>query len=123
MKNFLEITVIKPKLQLEFTYKPHGNFKHIVTVNGHVCTPGKNEFSIDLLESIHIESTIFKKLNKSDAIEIVQAKVNEYTFLPLYMHLATNTNCWHDYEGKWQYKINKPFYNWFHEVSGQGWIA
>jgi len=123
MKNFLELTAIKPTLDLKLHFIIHGQVEAQVMVNGHQCNTGMNSFCIDLLDPIIIESNIFKIASQNSAVEIIEAKVNNYTFLPLYKHLSSNKDCWHNYIGKWQYKIEKPFYVWFHETSGQGWIA
>lgn len=123
MKNFLELTAIKPKLQLELNFKIHGELSYIVTVNGSKCYPGINIVYIDLLDPILIESHIISKINDNSAVEIIKACANNYDFLPIYRHLASNGDTWHNYIGKWQYHINIPFYVWYHEVSGQGWIA
>lgn len=123
MNNFLELTGIKPKLNLQFYYKIHKNLICEVKINEHLCSPGMNKIKIDLLEPIVIEATIFDKIDNESALEITHADVNGYIFLPLYMHLSNYKNCWHNEVGTWKYSIDKPFYVWYHEVSGQGWIA
>lgn len=123
MNNFSELMVIKPKLNLQLCYQIHKNLICQVKVNDYQCSPGVNNIEIDLLDSVIIEASILNKIDVDSAIEITHADVNGYTFLPLYMHLSNYKTCWHDNIGTWKYYIDKPFYVWYHEVSGQGWIA
>jgi hypothetical protein len=49
--------------------------------------------------------------------------INGLEVLPKYQHLATRPTNYIDRLGLWRMEIATPFYIWYHEITGQGWIA
>jgi hypothetical protein len=59
----------------------------------------------------------------SSGVEVELFAVNDFEILPRYKHLASIPTNYIDKLGRWHLEIPSPFYTWYHEVSGQGWIA
>lgn len=64
------------------------------------------------------------------AIVIDSVKIDEHELIPEFNHLASYVND-HDqnvpasylgWNGRWTLKSDRPFYQWFHEHTGQGWL-
>lgn len=123
IKTFSDLSDIKPTLEVTITVKMHGYIAGHVEFNGQRCSNGTNHFQIDLLEPMSLVSHITKYVEGSSAIEIVDFTINGYNVIPLYQHYSSSGNAYHDWIGIWQMEITEPFYPWYHQVSGQGWIA
>jgi len=87
----------------------------------------------ELLEPIDIEISMSNKQydqHRETAVIIKQLTIDEFEIVPGWTHLATYQND-HDrkaptaylgFNGTWRLFINRPFYQWRHEVTGQGWL-
>jgi hypothetical protein len=74
----------------------------------------------DLLESLHF------KIELSDfnsAVEVCDISINGRQVMPLYLHHASPPTNWIENIPLWEYNISSPFYAWYQEISGGGWIA
>lgn len=123
IQNFSDLQDIDPKLTVNISIKVHGLVVGTVLFNGQKCYPGNNSFVDNLREPMYLESTIDQFEEGTSAVEITDFTVNGYNVVPLYQHLSNSGNGYHDYRGVWMMSIPKPFYRWYHAVSGQGWIA
>ena len=124
IKTFSQVLDINPKLLIRFSYKIHGYVSGQVKLNDMVCEPGVvNTFILDLLQPIHIVSTISEFTEGSSGVELSSLIVNDYEALPKYQHLCSHGTNYHDWIGELRLDINEPFYTWYHTATGQGWFA
>ena len=132
MKTFYELTATKHLIDLELNLIDHkSKFDFVVVINN--CEH-KHEFNIckqlPLLDPILIEIKISGKDYNNDsesAIIVDKLTIDGFVIEP---HLAVYTND-HNYtdptnhlgfNGTWKVDINKPFYQWKHEVLNRGWL-
>ena len=117
MKHFSDVMAIDMTARLHVTVRliPH-NAKFIFTINDIIHTD--NEFSVrlDLMEPIELSCAV-----QSGAVEIADISVNGNQILPIYLNLATPATSW--ITDKWNFNIDRPFYHWHHDITGQGFIA
>lgn len=108
-------------LRINIELKSHGQVAYRATVNGqkfkdsietrgHIFSP--IDFTIDLTEFTE----------GSSGVEVVKFTVNELEVLPLYQHLANPPTNYIDSLGRWTMHIPNPFFQWYHTISGQGWL-
>jgi len=88
---------------------------------------------LKLMDSIKLEILMSDKeydAEKETAIIIKTLKIDGIEIIPQYNHLIdyqndhninTKTN-YLGYNGKWTLDIDRPFYQWYHQISGQGWL-
>jgi len=83
--------------------------------------------SIQLLEPVHIE--IISKNNNAAVIKSI--KIDDFDIIPNYIHYSDYVGSdgtafgpteYLGVSGKWDLIIDKPFYNWKHDVTGMGWL-
>lgn len=115
MKNFLEILDINLNNQLEIKIEltEHKNSQYTFTVNGVNVMPVMHFGLLDHLN--------FNCLVSDGAVEIIKITVNGLEIMPLYQHLANPKTSW--ITNHWSLAVNEPFYPWYHQITGQGWIA
>jgi len=115
MKNFLDITAIdiSNQLEVEIELIEHNNPKYTFTVND---LPVQPKMYFGLLDNL----TLCCKIT-SGAVEVAGVKINGHDVLPVYQHLADPPTNW--ITCNWTFEILEPFYPWYHEITGQGWIA
>lgn len=123
LMNFSEALVINPRLEVKVTVCVHGLVHGRVELNGHTCNIGENIISVGLLDLINLTSTIEQFDEGSSGIEITSMTVNGYEVIPKYQHYSSSGNAYHDWIGKWELQLTDPFYVWYHDATGQGWIA
>ena len=117
MKNFYEASAIDISncLQVKISLIEHNNPNYTFTINGAPIT-ANSKISIGLLDEINLSCKI-----SNGAVEVSKATINGYDVLPIYQHLANPATNW--IVSDWQFKIPSPFYPWYHNITGQGWIA
>jgi hypothetical protein len=115
MKNFLDITAIDTsnKLVLDISIKEHNDPCYNFTVNN---LPLETRMCFDLLDSLYFNCNIV-----SGAVEVIKLTINGKEVLPIYQHLARPATNWITTD--WELVVPAPFYTWYHEITGQGWIA
>jgi hypothetical protein len=120
-----------------------------ITENGVPCCGIKINHSIEyydlLLDSItvskklsltkpfDIEISMFDKRYSNEyetALVIDSITIDNFDVIPKFTHLAKYTND-HDYQGAtsylgfngtWRLSIDRPFYQWQHQATNQGWL-
>lgn len=107
------------QLQVRLVVVPHGNIHYRIRVNGHLMSDLDCTYTVDLFSTINIKCTVLDA--NAGAVEIKLLSVNGTEVLPKYQHLANPPTAW--ITSTWEFKISNPFYPWFHEISGQGWVA
>jgi hypothetical protein len=75
---------------------------------------------LPLTEPITIQLTVNRQ--HPQAVDIKGIFIDDYEVLPKYQHLATPSTNYIDFNGVWGLEIPN-FYPWYHEITGQGWIA
>ena len=115
MKNFLEILDINlaNKLEIMIELVEHDDARYTFTVNESKVMP---VMQFGLLERLHFKCSV-----SVGAVEISKITINGLEILPLYQHLANPKTSW--ITNDWYFLINEPFYPWYHQITGQGWIA
>jgi hypothetical protein len=135
MKNFYEATVIKPNLTLGLCLglKPtHGPVTCIIKFNNE-CVFGQNAsddtkiiantklyHSVPLTNPVDISIQLIDRQHP-DALEL-SLTVDGQEIIPLYMNQAEPPTNYLDNNDVWQLHIPN-FYLWYHQITGQGWIA
>ena len=128
MKNFSEATVIKPTLELKMVLdlKAIGICPCQIKINDqlefHGGLVGNNTFirHLTLNDPIKVQITVDRQ--HPQAIEIVSLKIDDHEIMPLYLNQSNPPTNYLDFTGTWTLTIPN-FYPWYHEITGQGWIA
>lgn len=115
IKNFYNLTDIETANQLlvHIQLQTHDNATYKFTVNGLLVA---DSICVDLLDPL-----CFKCCVDRGAVEITKITINGHEIMPLYLHVAEPATNW--VTDQWQLHIPVPFYPWYHQVTGQGWIA
>jgi hypothetical protein len=115
MKNFSDITAIDINNQLEVDIEiiKHNDPDFAFSVNG---IPLESKMYFGLLDQIRFSCKISK-----GAVEVARITINGKEVLPIYQHLATPATNW--ITADWEFVVPALFYPWYHEITGQGWIA
>ena len=121
-QNFSNITDIDTANQLKILLEieEHDSPSYALYLNGFRVISPLLLFDTDLFSDI---SLVCDKHNSQGAIEIKNFTVNNKQVLPRYLHLASTPTHWISQEGSWHLSISAPFHTWYHNASGQGWIA
>jgi hypothetical protein len=124
MKNFSDLTAIDTAncLSICLEIESHGNVEYKMQLNGNLITNSKTTIQIDLLAPIELTCQILDSNNGHTAVEIKNLSINNIQVLPIYLNCAIPSTNWLNQVGKWEFKIPN-FYTWYHEITGQGWIA
>ena len=105
-------------LYLMIDVRTHGNTEYQLTLNGEELTGPCYARYLDLFDPIDLRLT--KTIEGTVTIE--RLSVNGKSVLPLYAHTTSNQKHWIT-ETAWHLSIPTNFYQWYHIISGQGWIA
>jgi hypothetical protein len=138
MKNYLDLKDTDQQLRCSITLEPVGTPEVLITV-GHHCASNKLFKSIninvhvDLLQPFCIEIQLKNKVYNADletAVIIKSIQIDGIELVPRFNHLAYYTND-HDnnnptnylgFNGKWLLTFDRPFYQWLHQATDQGWL-
>lgn len=125
-QNFSDVTDIETvhALQIEFEFKHHGHCIPYICLNDqwHI-SGGKGTIPVNLFDKISLRINLLEFNEGSSGLEIVNFSVNGIEILPRYRHLANKDTTYIDTYDEWVLEIPSPFYTWYHQISGQGWIA
>ena len=128
IQNFSQLTAIDGQglLKVRVAMKAHGNVKFTVQVNDHTTTSIVDSDAthyFDLLESVTVKIRLETFEEGTSGAEITNLSINGLEVIPRYRHLANKPTTYLDFYDEWVLEIPAPFYVWYHEISGQGWIA
>ena len=121
MKNFSELLVTRPDITVAIELKIHGRAIYKATVNSHSITTAIKK-TFDLTSTIDFSVDLLDFDEGSSGIEIVEFSIDGLEILPRYRHVASPPTHYIDKLGTWNLTIPIPFYQWYHDISGQGWI-
>lgn len=142
MKNFLEALDINSTLEVKLSLK-------IIDDNGYPdfslhlnkkTIDHNNQTQINFIDHVGHNEKIFIKikmfgkkysnLKKESAIIVENISIDDINVIPAFNHCIvynneknkpTTTN-YIGYNGDWHIHIDKPFYQWYHSVTGQGML-
>lgn len=127
MKNFLELTAIKPTLtiKVKFIVTPIGQVPCLIKLGNTTLFENTikeiQTFELDLPLTDSIDLSVQICRDHPDAV-ILSLTIDDYEILPKHQHLALPPVNYIDFNGIWTFKIPN-FYPWYHSITGQGWIA
>ena len=119
-QNFSDLEAIDTRTALEIRMEVaiYGYPEYVITINGTEMRGEVMLYQCDLLDPILISCS----KSEHGTVTIEQLSINNKLVLPIYGHLTSNQKHWIT-ETAWHLSIPSNFYRWYHEVSGQGWIA
>jgi len=133
----LDNSYIRVALGLRLVGQPRYKIQINNVVYEHLALNNKNQASLvaqcSLLEPIKIVLTLYGKnyLKDSESALIIDSlDFDNFPIVPNWTQLANYTNDKNDnqptsylgYNGHWTFAIDKPFYLWKHQITGQGWL-
>jgi len=127
MKNFYEATVTKPglKLDLVIALDPVEQCVCVLFINDEVIHDGLLSSPKVITRRVFIDDLIKIKAivtrQHPEAVKL-SVSIDNLPIIPLYQHVAVPPTDYIDFNGEWTLTIPK-FYPWYHQVTGQGWIA
>lgn len=110
------------QLVVELGLTHHGHVEYRCRINGHLILDTDTVWRFDLQSTVHLH-VLVTDVDPGSALEISKLTVNGLEVLPKYQHMAQPAGVWINQIGAWDLHIPGPFYTWYHEISGQGWIA
>jgi hypothetical protein len=139
MKTYSDLQAIDTRLHLHIELEPVGTPDIAVSVNDVVDDyPGLSDtiildYHVDLLDLFAVNIELSNKHYTTEyetAVIIKRLSIDNIELIPQYDYLARYIND-HDndnptsylgFNGKWTLTIDRPFYHWLHQHSGQGWL-
>ena len=139
MKNFLDLLATDLQLDLAMSVKPVGIPDIEIRINQQLIYLGRllDTFTISkqlpLLSGLSISVKLKNKIYGSvpdTAVVLNQISIDGFDIIPTWTQMAQYVND-HDiddptsylgFNGEWKLEIQQPFYQWRHQVTGQGWL-
>jgi hypothetical protein len=138
MKTYSDLQAIDTRLHLHIELEPVGTPDVRISINDIVDDyPGLSntiilDYHVDLLDLFAVNIELRDKHYTTEyetAVIIKRLSVDNIELIPEYDYLAKYVND-HDnnptsylgFNGKWTLTIDRPFYHWLHQHSGQGWL-
>lgn len=134
MNNYLDLLDINTDIQIDVELSVIGSPDFSITINDNQWNNQCN-ISVDheLLNPLIIEIELRNKhytVEYETAVLINRLSVDNINLVPQYDYLAdyqndhnnNNPTNYLGFNGKWTLTIDRPFYQWLHQVSGQGWL-
>lgn len=142
MKNFLEVLDSDPRITVRVTVTAitdNGLPRATVLINGVPLYDNLLESfwtgsaEVPLLEPLVIEVMMSGKqhdLERETAVCIQNVTVDQCQVIPRFSHLVQYTHeqgvgpatNYLGFNGCWRLDTQRPFYQWWHDVTGQGWL-
>jgi hypothetical protein len=139
MKNFSDLLATDLYLDLVLMVEPVGNPDAEIWIDHQLIHQGQLSQSITiskqlpLLTKLSVSIKLKNKIYSSDseiAIVLNKLSVDGFDIIPSWTHLAQyiNDHDYHDptsylgFNGEWKLEIPEPFYQWRHQITGQGWL-
>jgi hypothetical protein len=138
MKTYYDLQAIDQILSIKLIIEPVGRPTIFVkicnnTVAGTLLETTDISGHVNLLEPFSIEVELQHKdytMSEETAILIKSLQVDDIDLIPKFTHLATYSNDknhkdpsnYLGFNGKWTLTIDRPFYQWLHQATGQGWL-
>jgi len=127
MKRYSDLQVTDLVLSIEI--ETIGNPDYLLTVNGQHYI---DNMHLPLLDPINIDIEFKNKVytTEYETAIIVDISIDNINIIPTYNHLVQYVNDHNQvvtsnyigFNGKWTLTIDRPFYQWLHQVQNQGWL-
>jgi hypothetical protein len=139
MKTYSDLQDIDTRLHLHIELEPVGTPDITVSINNVVDEFARLscdimlDYHIDLLDVFSINIELRNKHYTTEyetAVIIRRLSIDNIDLIPQYDYLATYVND-HDnnnptsylgFNGKWTLTFDRPFYQWLHRATKQGWL-
>jgi hypothetical protein len=139
MKTYSDLQAIDFQLCLQLELEPVGNPEITVMINNQIYADTKLYKSVkiktnlDLVELFFVEIELKNKTklypDQETAVQI-KLQIDGIDLLPRFDYLAKYVNdqdnnsptSYLGYNGKWRLTFDRPFYQWLHQATGQGWL-
>lgn len=146
MKNYLDLLDINNHL-LDVCLKlqaitNNGVPQISVAINNDICYQGRLENSVVISKKIDLLNPVFIQLSMSDkiydpnqetALIVKNININGHELTEYYNDCVPYISYQNDqnvdyrgfylgFNGVWCFELDRPFYQWWHVVSGQGWL-
>lgn len=124
IKTFSDLSAIntRQKLVVDLLITRYGQTDSFVKLNGFIINVDKITFTLDLFDPVKLDVNLIEFKEGTSGLDI-SLTVNRLEVLPKYQHLSSNKKCYIDTLDPWTFSIPANFYTWYHNISGQGWIA
>ena len=139
MKNFLDLLDTDLHLDLVFIVEPIGCPDVEIRINQQLIHQGQLSESVTVskqlpllsgfLISVRLKNKVYTSESET-AVILTKLSIDGFDIIPRFTHLAQYTND-HDFteptsyvgfNGEWRLEVTKPFYQWQHEITSQGWL-
>lgn len=138
MKTYSDLQDIEQILDIKVTLEPVGSPQVVVSVQQNQAHGTLSESSdicgqVGLMDPITVQIELLNKDYQSQtetAVKIRNLQIDGIDLVPRFTHLATYVNdknntdptSYLGFNGKWTLTIDRPFYQWLHQATGQGWL-
>lgn len=138
MKTYSDLQAIDQRLHCSLQLEPVGYPEVNVIIDG-VYGGGKLfksvqfDVDIDLVKPFSIEIELRNKTyttERETAVIITHLQIDDIDLIPRFDYLAryindhanTDPTSYLGFNGKWTLTFDRPFYQWLHQATGQGWL-
>lgn len=137
MNNYSDLQDIDNYLICRLELVPVGTPEVSVVVGnnyagGKIFQPTIIEINVELLKPFVVEIELKNKVydHVKTSIKIKKLQIDGIDLVPKYDYLASYVNDHNNssptselaFNGKWRLTFDRPFYQWLHQVIGQGWL-
>ena len=139
MKNFSDLLATDLHLDLVLTAEPVGIPDVEIWINQQlihqeqllesITISTQLPLLIGLSVSVKLKNKVYS-LESETAVVLNKLSIDGFDLIPRFTHLAQYNND-HDYNkptsyigfnGEWKFEVDRPFYQWRHVNTGQGWL-
>jgi len=139
MKNFSDLLATDLHLDLVLIAEPVGRPDVEIWVNQQLIHQGQLSESITVLKQLPLLSEFLISVNLKNkvyssesetAVILTKLSVDGFDIIPGFTQLAQYANdhafneptSYIGFNGEWRLEVTKPFYQWQHEITSQGWL-
>jgi hypothetical protein len=139
MKNFSDLLATDLDLDLVLTVDPIGVPDVEIWINQQLIHQGQliklstTSTQLPLLAGFSVVVKLKNKVYTSEsetAVVLTKLSVDGFDIIPQFTHLAkydndhefTEPTSYIGFNGEWRLTVTKPFYQWQHEITSQGWL-
>jgi hypothetical protein len=139
MKNFSDLLATDLQLDLALIVEPVGIPDVEIWIGkqlihqGPLLYPITVSTQLPLLSGVSVTVKLKNKVYTSEsekAVVLTRLSIDDFDIIPQFTHLAkyvndhafTEPTAYIGFNGEWRLEINKPFYQWQHEITSQGWL-
>jgi hypothetical protein len=139
MKNFSDLLATDLHLDLVLIVEPVGCPDVEIWVDQQLIHQGQLSESVKLskqlpllpgfLISVNLKNKVYSSEFET-AVRLTKLSIDGFDIIPNFTHLAQYANdhafneptSYVGFNGEWRLEVTKPFYQWRHEITSQGWL-